>query len=122
MRNDQIYDLSGNGVISNVTARNTVLRNTYWLLAASMAPTVFRAWLGVSAGFSLLSATSPGMSMLLFMGITIAFMFAIARFKNSGIGVALSLGFNYLMGVMLARLLSFIRGFSNGASRIMLAF
>src|SRR5260364_324565 len=92
MRNDQIYDLSGNGVISNVTARNTVLRNTYWLLAASMAPTVFGAWLGVSAGFSLLSATSPGMRMLLFMGL------------------------------MLSRLLSFILGFSNGASLIMLAF
>src|SRR5260364_403223 len=86
MRNDQIYDLSGNGVISNVTARNTVLRNTYWLLAASMAPTVFGAWLGVSAGFSLLSATSPGMSMLLFMGIAFGFMFAIERFKNSGTG------------------------------------
>ncbi|CCD29304.1 conserved membrane hypothetical protein [Candidatus Glomeribacter gigasporarum BEG34] len=122
MRNDQIYDLSGNGVISNVTARNTVLRNTYWLLAASMAPTVFGAWLGVSAGFSLLSATSPGMSMLLFMGIAFGFMFAIERFKNSGIGVALLLGFTFFMGLMLSRLLSFILGFSNGASLIMLAF
>src|SRR5260364_367149 len=122
MRNDQIYDLSGNGVISNVTARNTVLRNTYWLLAASMAPTVFGAWLGVSAGFSLLSATSPGMSMLLFMGIVFGFMFAIERFKNSGIGVALLLGFTFFMGLMLSRLLSFILGFSNGASLIMLAF
>src|SRR5260363_421311 len=122
MRNDQIYDLSGNGVISNVTARNTVLRNTYGLLAASMAPTVFGAWLGVSAGFSLLSATSPGMSMLLFMGIAFGFMFAIERFKNSGIGVALLLGLTFFMGLMLSRLLSFILGFSNGASLTMLAF
>src|SRR5260363_14055 len=117
MRNDQIYDLSGNGVISNVTARNT-----YWLLAASMAPTVFGAWLGVSAGFSLLSATSPGMSMLVFMGIAFGFMFGIERFKNSGICVALLLGFTFFMGLMLSRLLSFILGFLNGASLIMLAF
>src|SRR5260364_244282 len=55
-------------------------------------------------------------------GIAFGFMFAIERFKNSGIGVALLLGFTFFMGLMLSRLLSFILGFSNGASLIMLAF
>ncbi len=122
MRNYQTYDLSRNGTTTTVTARNAVLRNTYWLLALSMVPTIFGAWLGVSTGFSLLSATSPGMSLLLFMGIAFGFMFAIERFKNSGIGVALLLGFTFFMGLMLSRLLSFVLGFSNGASLIMLAF
>ncbi len=126
MRNDQTYDFGRNGgrngTVATVTARNAVLRNTYWLLALSMAPTVFGAWLGVSTGFSLLSATSPGMSLLLFMGIAFGFMFAVERFKNSGIGVALLLGFTFFMGLMLSRILSFVLGFSNGASLIMLAF
>ncbi|HEY5308520.1 MAG TPA: BAX inhibitor (BI)-1/YccA family protein, partial [Casimicrobiaceae bacterium] len=30
--------------------RNRVLRNTYWLLALSMVPTVLGAWIGVSTG------------------------------------------------------------------------
>src|SRR5260364_384071 len=97
MRNDQIYDLSGNGVISNVTARNTVLRNTYSLLAASMAPTVFGAWLGVSAGFSLLSATSPGMIMLAFGGTgaifaTMATIATVSKRDFSGLGQWLFMG------------------------------
>ncbi len=102
--------------------RNQVLRNTYWLLALSLIPTVFGAWLGVSTGFSLFSTTSPGVSLLLFMGIAFGFMFAIQRYKNSGIGVALLLGFTFFMGLMLSRLLSAILGFSNGPSLIMMAF
>jgi modulator of FtsH protease len=30
--------------------RNRVLRNTYWLLALSMVPTVLGAWIGVQTG------------------------------------------------------------------------
>ena len=59
---------------------------------------------------------------MLFMAIAFGFMFAIQRFKNSGVGVALLLGFTFFMGLMLSRLLSFVLGFSNGASLIMLAF
>ena len=32
--------------------RNRVLRNTYWLLALSLVPTVLGAWVGVASGFS----------------------------------------------------------------------
>lgn len=123
MKNDfQTYSFGRNGSITTVETRNRVLRNTYWLLALSMIPSVFGAWLGVSAGFSLFSATSPGIGLMLFMAIAFGFMFAIQRFKNSGVGVALLLGFTFFMGLMLSRLLSFVLGFSNGASLIMLAF
>ena len=37
--------------------RNRVLRNTYWLLALSMVPTVLGAWVGVSTGIA--QALSP---------------------------------------------------------------
>ena len=43
--------------------RNQVLRNTYWLLALSMVPTVLGAWAGVATGFS--AALSPGLGLVL---------------------------------------------------------
>jgi modulator of FtsH protease len=116
------YDFGRNGSVSTVTVRNRVLRNTYWLLALSMVPTVLGAWIGVVTGFSLFAATSPGMSMLLFFAVAFGLMFAIEKFKDSGIGVALLLGFTFFMGLMLSRLIGMILGFSNGASLIMMAF
>jgi modulator of FtsH protease len=101
--------------------RNRVLRNTYWLLALSLVPTVLGAWVGVTTGFSFF-AGSPFIGFLLFMGIAFGFFFAIEKFKNSGIGVALLLGFTFFMGLMLSRLIGAVLGFSNGASLIAFAF
>jgi modulator of FtsH protease len=100
---------------------NRVLRNTYALLAVSMIPTVLGAWIGVTTGFSLLSG-SPLMGFVLFMAIAFGFFFAIEKFKNSGIGVALLLAFTFFMGLMLSRLIGHVLGFSNGAQLIMTAF
>jgi modulator of FtsH protease len=100
---------------------NRVLRNTYWLLALSLVPTVLGAWIGVKTGFSFF-AGSPLMGFLLFMGIAFGFFFAIEKFKNSGIGVALLLGFTFFMGLMLSRLIGAVLGFSNGASLVGFAF
>jgi len=116
------YDFGRNGSVSTVAVRNRVLRNTYWLLALSMVPTVLGAWIGVATGFSLFAATSPGMSMLLFFVVAFGLMFAIEKFKDSGVGVVLLLGFTFFMGLMLSRLIGIILGFSNGASLIMMAF
>lgn len=101
--------------------RNRVLRNTYWLLALSMVPTVLGAWVGVTTGFSFF-AGSPFIGFLLFMGIAFGFFFAIEKFKNSGVGVALLLGFTFFMGLMLSRLIGAVLGFSNGAQLIGMAF
>ncbi len=122
MNEYRTYDLQRNSTPAALNVRNQVLRNTYWLLALSMVPTVLGAWIGVNTGFSLLTRTSPGLSLILFMGIAFGFMFAIERYKNSGVGVALLLGFTFFMGLMLSRMLSFILGFSNGPTLIMLAF
>jgi len=115
-----IFDLHGS--VSSVQTRNRVLRNTYWLLALSMVPTVLGAWLGVATNFSLFASISPVMSFIAFLAIAFGFMFAIERTKESGIGVVLLLGFTFFMGLMLSRLLSFVLGFSNGPQLIMLAF
>ncbi|ALS62397.1 MULTISPECIES: Bax inhibitor-1/YccA family protein [Pandoraea] len=116
----QRFGYGGQGA-TTVQVRNKVLRNTYWLLALSMLPTIAGAWLGVTYGFALF-AGSPMVSVIAFLAIAFGFMFAIQRYKDSGVGVALLLGFTFFMGLMLTRMLSFVLGFSNGASLIMLAF
>jgi modulator of FtsH protease len=100
--------------------RNRVLRNTYWLLALSMIPTVLGAWIGVSTGIA--RAMSPGISLIVFLAGAFGFMFAIERSKNSAAGVPLLLGFTLFMGLMLSRLLGSVLGLANGASLIMVAF
>jgi len=101
--------------------RHRVLRNTYWLLALSMIPTVLGAWIGVVMNFSLFPE-SPGISFVVFMAIAFGLMFAIEKTKESAVGVAVLLGFTFFMGLMLSRLISYTLGYSNGASLIMTAF
>jgi FtsH-binding integral membrane protein len=101
--------------------RHRVLRNTYWLLAISMVPTVLGAWLGLQMNFSLL-AGSPFIGFLIFLGIAFAFFYAIEKNKNSGLGVALLLAFTFFMGLMLSQLIGRILSFSNGPTLIMTAF
>jgi modulator of FtsH protease len=105
---------------SRATQRNRVLRNTYWLLALSMVPTVLGAWLGVATGF--VSAISPGIGMVVFLAGAFGFMFAIEKTKNSAMGVPVLLAFTFFMGLMLSRLVGSVLGLANGASLVMTAF
>jgi modulator of FtsH protease len=107
--------------VADAAVRNRVLRNTYLLLAISMVPTVIGAWLGVATGFSFF-AGSPFIGLIVFLAVAFGFFFAIERFKNSGIGVLLLLGFTFFMGLMLSRLIGNILGLANGANLIMMAF
>ena len=108
------------GAATSVEQRNRVLRNTYWLLALSMAPTVLGAWIGVTTGVT--TALSPMMGLVVFMGGAFGFMYAIEKTKNSGAGVPVLLGFTFFMGLMLSRLVGAVLGLSNGASLIMMSF
>jgi modulator of FtsH protease len=105
---------------TSVEQRNRVLRNTYWLLALSMVPTVLGAWLGVSTGVG--RALSSGLGMMAFMIGAFGFMFAIEKTKNSAAGVPVLLAFTFFMGLMLSRLVGSVMGLANGASLIMMAF
>ncbi len=101
-------------------AQNRVLRNTYMMLALTMVPTVLGALLGVQMQFSFM-AGSPFVGFILFMAIAFGFFWGIEKNKNSGLGVALLLGFTFFMGLMLSRILQFALGFSNGGSLIAMA-
>jgi len=120
--NDQYSsDLTGFGyAMPSAAERNRVLRNTYWLLALSMIPTVLGAWIGVATG--LMAALGMGLSLVLFIGGSFGFMYAIEKTKDSGTGVAVLLAFTFFMGLMLSRLLAAVLGFKNGGSLIIMAF
>jgi modulator of FtsH protease len=118
--NLQTIDMGYAGPIGSVEQRNRVLRNTYWLLALSMVPTILGAWIGVTTGA--LATMGAGLSTILFLGGAFGFIFAIEKTKNSAAGVPVLLAFTFFMGLMLSRLLSFVLGFSNGAGLIMTAF
>lgn len=109
--------VAGGGALAE---RNRVLRNTYWLLALSMVPTVLGAWLGVQTGLT--KSMTGGFGMVVFLVGAFGFMFAIEKFKNSAAGVPILLGFTFFMGLMLARLVGSVLGLKNGGSLIMTAF
>jgi len=100
--------------------RNKVLRNTYWLLAISLIPTVLGAWLGVASGIT--RSLSGGLGLLVFLGGAFGFIYAIEKTKNSATGVPVLLGFTFFMGLMLSRMITMVLGFKNGPELIMTAF
>lgn len=102
--------------------QNRVLRNTYWLLALSMVPTILGAWIGVATGFNLFTLMHPAVGFIAFFVIAFGFIFAIEKTKNSTAGVPILLAFTFFMGLMLAGMLSMVLSFKNGASLIALAF
>ena len=107
--------------VSTAAVGHRVMRNTYWLLALSMIPTVLGAWLGVQMNFSLM-AGSPFIGFIVFMAIAFGFFYAIEKTKNSALGVPVLLGFTFFMGLMLSRLIGHTLGYSNGAALVMTAF
>ena len=121
-RQSSLPEHNGTLGAQSLIARNRVLRNTYWLLALSMIPTVLGALLGLSSGINRVMGASPGLSAIVFLVGAFGLMFLIEKNKNSSLGVALLMAFTFFMGVMLSRLLGFVLGMGNGAQLIMLAF
>jgi len=100
--------------------RNKVLRNTYWLLALSLVPTVLGAWAGVALGLG--RVFSGGLGIVLFLAGAFGFIYAIERTKNSATGVPILLAFTFFMGITMSRLIESVLGFKNGTDLIMTAF
>jgi modulator of FtsH protease len=107
-------------VTTTPAERNRVLRNTYWLLALSMVPTVLGAWLGVVTGLN--RAMSGGVGLVVFLVGAFGFIYAIEKTKNTSKGVPVLLAFTFFMGIMLSRMIAMVLGFKNGAELIMTAF
>ena len=121
--NDRVNTLDttvGYGQTLPQADRQRVLRNTYWLLALSLLPTVLGAWMGVATGLT--RSLTGGLGLVVFMVGAFGFMFAIEKTKNSAMGVPVLLAFTFFMGLMLSRLIAMVLGFKNGSDLIMIAF
>jgi len=116
-QNVATYDL---GATTTLEQRNRVVRNTYWLLALSLIPTVLGAWLGVATGIT--RSLTGGIGLIVFLGGAFGFMYAIQKTKDSAAGVGVLLAFTFFMGLMLSRLIALVLGFKNGTGLVMTAF
>jgi len=120
-RNVQRLEVLDGGRGYGLVDSNRVLRNTYWLLALSMLPTIGGAWVGLSTG--IVAHMTPGLSTILFLVGAYGLMAGVHAKRNSPAGVYLLLGFTFFMGLMMSRLLgAVLGGYSNGASLVMTAF
>lgn len=108
-----------NGAVLTGTQHN-VLRNTYWLLALSLVPTTIGAVLGLNLNFGILRS-NPILATLGMLAVFYGWIYAIERNRDSGLGVALLLGFTFFMGVILGPLLQVALKLSNGGQLVMLA-
>lgn len=123
MTDDRIQSVQPLGygtAVATADERNKVLRNTYWLLALSLLPTVAGAWLGIATGLT--RGLTGGLGLVVFLAGAFGFMFAIERTKHSAAGVAVLLGFTFFMGLMLSRLLGMVLQMKTGTSIVMTAF
>jgi len=118
MSSENISTLPSAGSLA--AAQNRVLRNTLVLLAISLVPTVAGAALGLALGFRGFGAW--WLNLIGLLAIAFGFSYAIERTKNSGAGVAVLLGFTFVMGFWLAMLLGRVLDLKNGATLVMYAF
>src|SRR5512140_3333899 len=117
---EQVQTIDYGYAATSAEQRNKVMRNTYWLLALSLVPTVLGAWLGVATG--MMRGLGGGLGVIVFLGGAFGFMYAIEKTKNSAAGVPVLLAFTFFMGLMLSRMIAMVLGLKNGPSLIMTAF
>src|SRR6516165_5384781 len=112
---------AGPAGVETVAAPNRVLRNTYWLLALSMLPTIAGAWAGMQFNFVRFFMAAPIMAPLLMFGVMLGALFAVQALRNSAWGVPALFGFTFIAGVMLTPILTVALGLKNGGQIIGLA-
>ncbi len=96
--------------------QHRVLRNTYLMLALTMVPTVIGAFVGMAtSGFVY---QSPILSSIIMLGAVIGLQFAIAKNRDSGLGVALLLGMTFILGWWLGPILNIALTLRNGPELI----
>jgi FtsH-binding integral membrane protein len=101
-------------------AQHRVLRNTYWLLALTLVPTALGAMFGMNLDLGFMRA-NPFVSFVAVIAVFYGWIYAIERNRNSGLGLALLLGFTLFMGVILGPLLKAALGLANGGQLVLLA-
>lgn len=108
-------------VVVDTTAQHRVLRNTYWLLALTMIPTVIGAMAGTSVSFGLIFKTYPIMAPLGMFFIMLGLLFGVSAARNSVWGVVLMFVFTFVAGFFLGPILQHAFSLRNGGQLVALA-
>ena len=108
------------GAQERALEQHRVLRNTYLLLAVTLVPTAVGAVIGTNLNLSFLRS-NPILSFFVILAVFYGWIWAIERNRNSGLGVALLLGFTFFLGLLLGPLFQSVLGLRNGAQLVMLA-
>src|SRR6266542_5163808 len=98
-----------------------VLRNTYWLLALSLLPSIGGAFVGMQLNFIALFKAAPIATPLLMFGAMLGSLWIVTLLRNSAWGVAALFGFTFVSGLMLTPILTVAAGFRNGGQLVALA-
>ena len=101
--------------------QSRVLRNTYWLLALAMLPTVAGAAAGMQLNFIALFKAAPIMTPLGMFALMLGSLFVVTRLRNSSWGVLALFAFTFISGLMLTPILTVAAGFRNGGQLVALS-
>ena len=93
-----------------------VLRNTYLLLALTMAPTIAGAFIGMATASVVVA--HPIMTTFAMLAAVVGLQFAIVANRNSVLGVALLLLMTGLLGWWLGPILNYALALRNGAQLV----
>ncbi len=107
---------AGYGSLEAAADSQKVLRNTYLLLALTMAPTVVGAWIGMAT--APIVTASPILSTLLMLAAVIGLQFGIVAYRNSAIGIGLLLLMTGLLGWWIGPMLNYALALKNGAQLV----
>ena len=107
------YDVSTAHRQESSVAVNKVLKNTYWLLALTLAFSAFTATLSMNA--------SVQISPLIFLVIAYGLLFATHKLANSPWGLATTFAFTGFMGYAIGPLMGYLMSSQGGSEIVMTA-
>jgi len=113
--------LSPSASIPVAVDSNRVLRNTYWLLALSLLPTIAGAFVGMELNFIAFFKAAPIMTPLLMLAVMMGSLWVVTLLRNSAWGVVALFGFTFIAGLMLTPILTVAAGYSNGGQLVALS-
>jgi modulator of FtsH protease len=102
------------GASASLATGNRVIRNTYMLLSVTLLFAALTA--GVSAALKL-----PHPGILITLAGYFGLLFAISKFRDSGLGVGLVFALTGFMGYTLGPIISHYLGLPNGGQTVMMA-
>jgi modulator of FtsH protease len=106
----------------SVFETNKTLRNTFFLLALSLLPTIGGVFLGTAIGLPAMMASSPWLFLIGFLVAAFLVIGAIHATSESGIVFVPLTALTLMMGAVLSGVITATLKFSNGPELITLAF